>query len=305
MPFTGWFTGTSIPKNLVNNITLYALDDMLFKLEVHINYGLFSAFEPLFRNTASVKIAAPRSAIHGLKKYPTRPLSPYVSYEQRQIPMHKIFCAVIQATDQWSLPNNLPPQFNAYQAGRGLLMYNVSADSTDSLIINNQSSTGNNFYNAPAALAMQSKELTDAYAETFQGVMHDPTNGYTYRMTSALLPYLPYFSNCYTFDNYISLWMLLESQECTLPDTYDESWYRYEFPALPDQDDVRNTNTYMHTHTYMNRNMSVRKFVTYVCMYVCVPMYVYTNIKSYIHTYTHTSVHNDIDFDFCIFHYSR
>jgi hypothetical protein len=32
--------------------------------------------------------------------------------------------------------------------------------------------------------------------------------------------------------------MLLEGDECHLPDTYDKSWFRYKFPALPNQDQV-------------------------------------------------------------------
>ena len=100
----------------------------------------------------------------------------------------------------------------------------------------------NSFYASPVSNPDQVKEMTDAYAETFHGVVFDPTNGYSYAMTSALLPYLPYFSNCYTFDNYISLWQLLEGDECALPDEWDKTITSkqryYKFPALIDQDDV-------------------------------------------------------------------
>ena len=242
MPFTMWFDGAG-SKNLVNNMTLYALDDLLFKIEIQINYGLFVAYEPLFVDTATVIIKSPRSAVShiGLSSYPTRPLTPYVSFEQKEVPMHFIFCAVILATDPWSPPNNLPPQFSSYQTGRGLLIYNVSSQSNTPPIINTQSTSGISFYSTPNPNPSQVKEMTDAYAETFQGVVYDPVNGYSYSMTSALLPYLPYFSNCYNFDNYISIWMLLEGDDCALPDDYDASWYRYKYPALPDQDDVRNS----------------------------------------------------------------
>ena len=238
-----WFMGAS-NKSLVNNMTLYALDDLLFKVEIHITYGIFVAFESLFIDTTSVIIKSPKKAvsIDGVRKYATRQLTPYVSFEQKLVPMEFIFCAVILLSDPWSLPNNLPPQYSAYQAGRALMSYNVSAESMSSLVINTASTNGNSFYASPVSNPDQVKEMTDAYAETFHGVVFDPTNGYSYAMTSALLPYLPYFSNCYTFDNYISLWQLLEGDECALPDEWDKTITSkqryYKFPALIDQDNV-------------------------------------------------------------------
>ena len=54
-----------------------------------------------------------------------------------------------------------------------------------------------------------------------------------------LSPYLPYFSNCNTFDSYIPFWLLVEAKECELPEGMPDDWPRYKFPALPDQDDIK------------------------------------------------------------------
>jgi hypothetical protein len=140
MPLTQWFLDSSAPKNVVNNMSLYALDDLIFKVEIHINYGIFIPFAPLFANTTVIQIKSPERAksIIGLKSYDTRQLTPYVSYEQKTVTMKYIFCAVLYASDPWSNPNNLPPQFSAYKTGRGLLAYNVSSESRTSLVINTQ-----------------------------------------------------------------------------------------------------------------------------------------------------------------------
>lgn len=144
MPFSTWFQNTTILKNVVNNFTLYALNDMIFKIEIQIDYGIFIPYEYLFYNTTSVIIQSPSRAVSkvGLSSYPTRPLTPYVSYEQRLVPKHYIFTAVLESSDVWSLPQNIPPQFSAYQSGRGLLSYNVSAYHTDLLVVNTQSTSG-------------------------------------------------------------------------------------------------------------------------------------------------------------------
>jgi len=59
MKFSQWFEDPTIAKNLKNNITLYALDDLIFKVEVQILYGLYAPYEPLFHNTTIVRIVEP------------------------------------------------------------------------------------------------------------------------------------------------------------------------------------------------------------------------------------------------------
>ena len=59
-----------------------------------------------------------------------------------------------------------------------------------------------------------------------------------------LLPYLPYFSNCYGFESYIPIWMLFEGEQCELPDDYPKKWPRYKLPPLVDQDAVRSVGPF-------------------------------------------------------------
>ena len=75
---------------------------------MHINYGLFVAYTPLFQNTAVVKLRSPQRAFSndGAMNYSTRKLMPYVSYEQRMVPMTYIFCAVVLATSGRSTPTH-------------------------------------------------------------------------------------------------------------------------------------------------------------------------------------------------------
>lgn len=246
--FSYWFQQTTVPKNVVNNITIYALDDVLFKVEVHLLYGLLTAYAPLFENTTVVRVVGPSRAKsfegRSFGSTKTRTLSPYVSFQEQRVTLRYFFCAVVYQTDSDSVsqPLNLPPLYSDYQRGRVLIMNNVSADNNDvPLILDNLDDVdkGVNFWLMPATTAAESKELLDAYFETFQDTTYDSLNGYQFDFTTLLIGYLPYFSNCYGYDSYIPIWMLLESEDCELPDTYADDWFRYKYPALPDQDDIR------------------------------------------------------------------
>lgn len=59
MKFSQWFQNPSIAKNIKNNITLYALDDLIFKVEVQILFGLYAPYQYLFQNTTIVRIIEP------------------------------------------------------------------------------------------------------------------------------------------------------------------------------------------------------------------------------------------------------
>ena len=244
----------SIPKNVLNNLTVYALDDLLFKVEVQLLNGLFAAYEPLFKNTTTVRLQGPsRTRVNtGLpftKNYKTRTLSKYVSFEEMLIPMQFFFCAVLtkEDTTMISQPLNMPPLYAAYERGRALIMNNVSIESArvplvlDRLIDINK---GTNFWNMPASTPDESKELLDAYFETFHDTSYE-NKVYILDFQTLVIPYLPYFSNCNTFDSYIPIWMLLEGKECELPvgetfgSEYATDWPRYKFDPLPDQDDIK------------------------------------------------------------------
>ena len=257
--FSNWFTDSfqsvspTNPKNVKNNITVYALDDILFKVEVQILHGLHSMYRPLFENSTVVRIASPSRALSftgmPLTSIETRTLSPYVSYEERRVPMQYFFCAVVyqRDTEKVSQMYNTPPTYSKYERGRALLMYNVSDENSQvQAVIDDQSITniGPAFWLMPALTSDNSKEILDAYFETFQDTTYDPVNGYAFNFDTLLIPYLPYFSNCHTFDSYIPIWLLTEGKECELPDTFNKTWYRYKHKALPDQDHIKFTGPF-------------------------------------------------------------
>jgi hypothetical protein len=253
-----WFQQTNVPKNVLNNLTIYALDDLIFKIEIQILNGLYAAYEPLFKNTTTVRIASPsRTTVFtglGLGQYQierfglfipgTRRLSKYISYEESVVPMQLFYCAVVYLADTYSIsqPLNMPPLYKAYERGRVLIMNNVSSDNSRVPVILDSYSdinSGTSFWNMPSTTSDESKELLDAYFETFHDTTYDAINGYVFAFDTLLIPYLPYFSNCNTFDSYIPIWMLLEGQECELPVDFDPLWPRYKFKSLPDQDDIK------------------------------------------------------------------
>jgi hypothetical protein len=247
MNLTPWFLDSTVSKNVVNNFTVYALDDLIFKVEIHIMYGLFSPYVPLFRNISRVIVTSPRKAqsTDGTTDYVTRRLSSYVSYEKRRVPMQYFFCAVykVSYTDSLEQAFNLPPRFKSYAYGRALIMYNVSELSNPAItpLIRDPASSLTSsavYWDPPSPTAGDSKELLDAYFETFHSMTYDGQQ-YTYDFTDILMPYFPYFSNCYGFDSYVPLWMIFENKDCALPDTYEKGWYRYKYPALVDQDSVK------------------------------------------------------------------
>jgi hypothetical protein len=240
-----WFDDASVPKNIANNITVYALEDILFKVEIQILHSFFAPYAPLFKNSTSIQIVSPSRAYvtAGLPEddLRLRQLSPYTSRQEALTLMKYIFTTIVHVTDSSiiSAPLNLPPQYAGFTKGRALVLFNVSSDSNVPVVIDSNQVNINDFFTLPASTSGEAKELIDAYQETFYEMQHDEVNGYQFTFTQAVLPFLPYFSNCDGFDSYIPFWMLFESKECALPETYPPDWYRYAYPALPDQDHIR------------------------------------------------------------------
>jgi hypothetical protein len=245
--FSYWFSDRTVPKSLLNNLTIYALDDVIFKIEVQILNGLYAPYAPYFKNTTTVRIARPERARTLVDKLdpPVRPLSPYISFEERNVPEDYFFAVAYMRSlsDTISLPLNLPPLYSAYERGRVLFMYNKSHDSLHVPTIlepYGALSKGDSYFDLPATTADDSKVLTDVYFETFHGLTKD-AGIYNGDFQSLISPYLLYFSNCMTFDSYIPVWLLFEGKECALPDpeSKGESWFRYYFPPLVDFDDIK------------------------------------------------------------------
>ncbi|CAM9092103.1 unnamed protein product, partial [Ectocarpus fasciculatus] len=242
-----WFVDESVPKNLANNITIYALDDVIFKVEIHILNGLYAPYVPFFKNCTTVRLASPsrsRQTVSDLNR-PTRHLSEYISFEQREVPQSYFFAVAYfrENSADIALPLNLPPLYDAYERGRVLMMYNKSLDAVQVPDIKDdftKVSVGDSFFDLPASTADDSKVLADAYFETFHG-MAQAEGIYTADFQSMITPYLLYFSNCMNFDSYIPVWLLLEGAECELPDREEmgDSWFRFRYPPLVDFDDIK------------------------------------------------------------------
>ena len=240
-----WWEYTKVPKNVKNNLTVYALDDLIFKVEVEILHGLFRPWTPLFTNSSIVRIISPQRSrnYHGQLNTTTRRLSNYVSFEERQVSMLYIFCMVYHKTDTEGITQawNMPPMYQDYEKGRALIMYNASARDDIPLYIPPPArlDAGTAFWDQPASTLGESKEMLDAYYETFHGTTYTEA-GYQFQFEHMLMPYLPYFSSCNTFDSYIPFWMLVEDElECALPAENPKNWFRYKFDPLPDQDNTK------------------------------------------------------------------
>ena len=237
-----WFDSGSVPKNTILNITVYGLEDVIISPRIQIMYGLFAPFSELFNNTVSVLVESPsRARVQDLQT-PSRQISEYVSTQQKLSIMKYTFASVVYSEDFNSIspPLNLPPKYSDYQRGRVLMIFNVSSQSTAvPLVLDSTFVDGSTFFNQPAPTADETKEELDAYFETFHEMQYDPANGYQFNFEIMVIPYLPYFSNCYEFDSYIPFWLAFETSQCSLPENYPSSWYRYAYPPLPDQDHIQ------------------------------------------------------------------
>ncbi len=107
------FMDSSVPKNQVLNLTLFALEDSLFKAEIHILTGLHQSMDALFVNSAVITMSKPQRALTLMGLEPNgRKLSPFVSFEEAIIPENKLFAAVYRREFLNSIetPLNLPPR---------------------------------------------------------------------------------------------------------------------------------------------------------------------------------------------------
>ena len=243
--FSIWFSDPSVPKNVMNNFTIYALDDLIFRVEVHILYGLFINYEKYFLNSSSVTIMSPSRAKSqdGIANPEMRRLSQYISFEERYVKRKFFFGALykLSLTESVSQPLNMPPRYSAYERGRALIMYNTSQDGDIPLILDPYeiANTGTDFWNMPVPTVAETKEQLDAYFETFHEMENIGAGQYNFNFQQVLLPYFPYFSNCYGYDSYIPIWMITEDPVgCKLSKQLPKKHWRRKAPPLPDQDNI-------------------------------------------------------------------
>jgi hypothetical protein len=153
---TPWFLDRSVSKHQVLNFTVFALDDVLMKTEVHIVHGLYMPLAPFFVNTTTILIKKPSRANMtkgpvyrendmdsfetvvgrrlpngaGRTNWEYRKLSPYISYEER-IVQHQYFFGIRYEqgySDDIFPPYNMPPLYEDYAKGRVLMSFNTSAE---------------------------------------------------------------------------------------------------------------------------------------------------------------------------------
>ena len=156
-----WFDDPNTPKNIAFNMTLTALDDVIFKVEFHILHGVWLGAKEFLRNSATVQVLTPKRARH-VNKYTQnqlreqkrfmgtdpisgkeiyklsladklrRQMSPYVSFEERDTDLFYIIGAIYNNNPlkhDAMPPLNLPPRFKQYERGRVLVSFNTTYES--------------------------------------------------------------------------------------------------------------------------------------------------------------------------------
>jgi hypothetical protein len=248
---TTWFEDQSIVKRQKLNISLLALEDVLFRVEIHLLYGLFLPVADHLRNTTTVRIMSPTRALNSfrLTDPPTRSLSSWISGQRRSVRDEFIFAVIFRRSylNTISAPLNLPPRFKSLERGRVIPMFNVSASVSETLVpwVLDPLTTvqpGPEYWNPPAAGA-QLQVLIKKYREVFQETSQ-PTNGGdgTYAFARMLLPYMPYLSNCRGYDSHTPFFALTEDRTCSMPpssSSYVPNSERQTFPPFPHPDDIK------------------------------------------------------------------
>lgn len=240
------FTQSLVDKHQFLNLTVFALDDVLFKVEIHILNSLFLPSSGLFLNTMDIHISGPKRtkfAENDKSNIMMRPLSQYLSWIEREVPMKYIFAVKLTPENTRSIapPYNLPPRWAEYEKGRVLVSTNFSSIEQVLSVSNKRNDRSTTFWDNPYLSAYKAKEQTDLYFETFHGIKVNSKGEYEYEMKSMLLPYLPFTSKCTKYDSYIPLSHLLENNACSLPkpsDLYPPQWWRRDYDALPHPDHI-------------------------------------------------------------------
>lgn len=267
LPLPEWFTDTSVSKHQLLNLTLLALDDVLFKAEIHIINGLYLPTSPLFLNSADISILGLNKAASETSL--TRVLSPYLSWEKNEVPMEFIFASILTPdhTRTFSPPLNLPPRWKDFERGRVLVSMNTTQESSTPTIKDDPKMMPlnmiNSFWKNPFQTTEDAKVATDEFLETFHGMSFDPDGGYDYDMRSLMLPYLPFFSNCREFDSHIPLSHTIKNEiMCNLPvigDLYPIDWWRRSYKALPHPDDIKTVGPFDFTRFHPTADWCERK----------------------------------------------
>jgi hypothetical protein len=241
------FLSVSVDKHGLNKFSMLALEDTIFKVEVHILHGLFLSATHFFKNMSVVTLAAPDRAnrTEGLEasQVQMRRPEPSISWARERVPMQYIFLAFYSKEEHESSvasPLNLPPRYQEFERGRVLVSFKRDPDQEqqpvvlDSLFDIEEVLVDGNFvrpqqgvkpgvgwWDPPDNLVLISHAMMLKYRETFHNLQISADKTLFFEFTKMMLPYLPYFSNCDGFDSYIPIWRLFEHPDCALPDVPD------------------------------------------------------------------------------------
>ena len=241
------FLSTDVDKHGMNKFSMLALEDIIFKVEIHILHGLFLSATHFFKNMTVVSLSAPDRAnrTEGLEASQVQMRKPEasISWARERVPMQYVFLAFYSKEDHESAissPLNLPPRYAEFKRGRVLVSYQRDPESEaqpvvlDSLIDIEEVLVDGNFVRAqkgvkpgvgwwdpPDNLVLISHALMKKYRETFHNMQISADGTLFFEFTKMFLPYMPYFSNCNGFDSYMTIWKLFEHPECALPDVPD------------------------------------------------------------------------------------
>jgi hypothetical protein len=245
IPMPQWFQSTSVRKNDVLNFTLTSYEDMRFHIEVQILYGLFLATSEQFRNSTSVRVFAPSRAknFYGNRTNVVRELAPVLTSQHRYIQESYELMTIYDqslATDVADVMLNMPDRYSATERGRVVAGFNVSDLRSDvPLVLDTYTVVHVSpvYWSAPPGDVVA---LTRLYREHFQEITGIDGGNPIYVFTRFLVPYVPYFSNCYGFDSNIFYAQLLEDDvECnTDPAEIEKNSVRANYPALPQVNDL-------------------------------------------------------------------
>jgi hypothetical protein len=134
MELSTWFLDDSVDKHTRNDISMLALRDTVFKVEIHLIYSLYIATVPFFKNSTIVWKVKPSRANVSVgvedRALMTRTLDESISYERKQVFMQYIWGLVYKQENAESLspPLNLPPRFKDFERGRVLFSFNRSTE---------------------------------------------------------------------------------------------------------------------------------------------------------------------------------
>jgi len=260
-----WFESAEVPKNNIVNMSFFALEDTLVRLEVQLLHGLYLPFEEYFKGTTTVQIVMPsRANITDGHMPDTRPLSRIASFEERLVPKEYLFTALYEKGnfEEISAPLNLPPHYRELERGRVLVMYNSTDENVpwerDELLGEDGIKKGPEWWTSPHSEAALAKEMQELYRETGHEFYEEEKPGesdeaaeWKFQFNQVVLPYMPFVSNCRGYDSYMPFYDMLEDpQQCTLPDVvnindpdtggkYDKHWWRRKYPQFPHQDDIK------------------------------------------------------------------